>query len=168
MKIKILFLLTLVSLSCFGQSNMKIGKGFTVEIPEWLNVKTDDNILWGGTLPAVEGIENAILIKTFERDEFKSFEDFQYIFITGNKFGKQSLYSSEHIWYGRNEYDFKTIEHGVTSRVFTMYKNLIYHNQFTLLETSKSYLFIQFCSTPETYEINLPKFNKLMEGLKVQ
>lgn len=152
----------------FGQSSVKSGSGYSVEIPEWLNVKGSDETSWGGTMPAVEGIENAILITSYEKNKFKSFEDFQHIFITGNKFGEETLYSKEHIWYGRNEYDLKQIKNGVRSRVFILYKDHIYHNDFVLLETSKSYLFIQFCSTPETYDTNLPKFNKFLKKLKVQ
>lgn len=100
--------------------------------------------MWGGSFPAVHNIANALYITGFKKEKFKNFKDFQRIYITGNKFGEESLFSKDHIWYGRNEKDFKKIKHGVSSRVFCIYKNKVYHNQFVLLETSKAYLFIFF------------------------
>ena len=123
--------------------------------------------MWGGTFPAVHNIINAVLIASYKKEKFKNFKDFQRIYITGNKFGEVTLYSKNHIWYGRNEKDFKKIRKGVSSRVFTFFKNKIYHNQFVLIETSKAYLFINFCATPETYDENIIKFNEFMKGLEI-
>lgn len=141
---------------------------YQVEIPNWLTLRetgTGDAI--AGTLPAIDGIENAISVNGFRKDNFSSFEDFQRIFITGNTFGKEALFGKNYIWYGRNERDFKKIEHGVTSRVFIFFNRVIYHNQFVLLETKSAYLWIQFIATPDTFDTNLPKFNEFLKGLKV-
>jgi hypothetical protein len=143
--------------------------GYEITIPSWLNVHdTDTTFSFGGTMPPVDKIENAILIAGFSKSKFNSFADFQRIYITGNVFGKETLYSKNHIWYGRNERDFKTIENGVSSRVFTLFDKKIYHNQFVLLETSKAYLWIQFTATPTTYDTNIIKFNEFLEGLTVK
>lgn len=119
-------------------------------------------------MPAIEDVENAILVTAYDKSGFASFKDFQRIFITGNVFGKETLYSKEHIWYGRNERDFKQIENGVSSRVFTVYEKKVYHNQFVLLETSRAYLWIQFVSTPATYDVNIGKFNDFLKGLTLK
>lgn len=119
-------------------------------------------------MPAIDNIENAILITGFNKDKFASFNDFQRIYITGNVFGKETLYSKDHVWYGRNERDFKQIKNGVSSRVFTIFDKKIYHNQFVLLESSKAYLWIQFTATPTTYDKNISKFDDFLSGLIVK
>ncbi|MGV3458899.1 MAG: hypothetical protein ACO1N9_00445 [Flavobacterium sp.] len=82
--------------------------GYSIIKPEWLKVRESGDLsMWGGTLPAVEGIENVIYVKGYKKDRFKSFDEFEHIFITGNKFGEKTLYSQAHTWYGRNERDLK-------------------------------------------------------------
>lgn len=143
--------------------------GYSIKIPSWLQQKsTGSPNAFGGTLPAVHDIENAILIIAYDKAKFKNFEDFKKIYITGNSFGKETLFSKNHIFYGRNEKDLHDVEHGVASKLYLFYRNKIYHHQFVLLETSKAYLFINYTSTPETYEENLPKFNEFMSGLIVE
>lgn len=166
-----IFLSTFVSHS-FGQvserKHIDEANGYSVVIPSWLNEKNQDAPdFFGGTMPAVKGIENAIVVTALEKNKFESFEDFQRIYITGNKFGQPSLFSEHHVWYGSNERDLKKIDHGVSCRIFLFYDNKIYHNQFVLLETSKSYLLVNFTASPETYEENLPKFKEFMKGLLI-
>ena len=146
-----------------------VSKGYSIEKPSWLKLMNTNNPdLWGGIFPALHGIENAVLITGFDKSKFKDFEDFEYTYITGNVFGKPTLYSDNHVWYGRNEYDLKKIKNGVSSRVFIFYKNKIYHNQYVLIETKKAYLFINFTATPETYKENLVKFDEFLKGLVIE
>jgi hypothetical protein len=139
---------------------------YIVQIPGWLHLRTtgSPNMI-GGTLPAINGIENAIMIKGFSKSEFKSFEEFKEIYLTGNKFGEPTKFSREHIWYGQNP--LIKIDNGVKQKVFTYWRNKIYHNLFTLLETKSAYLWIQFTSTPDTYDLNISKFDQFMSGFKI-
>ncbi|MCO6163267.1 hypothetical protein [Flavobacterium sp. NRK F7] len=142
---------------------------YTIQKQNWLKVNSQLPLnMYGGTMPKVNGIENAVMITAFKKNKFKDFNEFEHIYITGNTFGKPALFSNQHTWYGRNERDFKKIKHGVSSRVFYIFKNKVYHNQFVLLETSTAYLFIHFCSTPETYTENIEKFNIFLNGLSIQ
>ena len=142
--------------------------GYKTEVPEWLNLReTGNDKVWGGTFPAIDGIENAMMIKGFKKSEFKSFEHFKEIYITGNKFGKKTLYSENHNWYGHNPRDLHDIKNGVSCRVFTFFQNKIYHNQFSLIETKKAFLWVQFVATPKTFELNLPKFTKFVDGIEL-
>ena len=139
---------------------------YKVKIPIWLHLReTGSETAFGGTLPAVNGIENAILIKGFPKSSFKSFDEFKEIYLTGNKFGQPTKYSKEHIWYGQN--GIIEISNGVKEKVFTFWRNKIYHNLFFLLETKSAYLWIQFTSTPETYDTNISKFDEFMSGFKI-
>jgi hypothetical protein len=58
----------------FSQTSdsLKIDTTFSYEakIPSWLHqLKTESTNLFGGTLPAVNGIENAIVIESFKKTE---------------------------------------------------------------------------------------------------
>jgi hypothetical protein len=142
--------------------------GYKTEVPEWLYLtETGNDKVWGGTFPSIGGIENAMMIKGFDTSEFKSFEHFTEIYITGNKFGKKTLYSENHNWYGHNPRDLHNINNGVSCRVFTFFQNKIYHNQFALIETKKAFLWVQFVATPDTFELNLPKFTKFVQGIEL-
>lgn len=142
--------------------------GYKTAVPKWLTLlETGDKGIWGGTFPEIDGVKNAIMIKGFQKSEFKSFDHFKETYITGNKFGKQTLYSKNHVWYGHNLKNLKKIKHGVSCRVFTFYQNKIYHNQFVLLETKKAFLWIQFVATPDTYQLNLPKFDKFVSEIDI-
>ena len=168
MKVFLLPLFILLPFIAFCQSNSKIDSalGYKLEIPAWFQMKETGNTnSFGGTLPAISGIENVILITGFPKADFKSFEDFQTIYLTGNKFGQPTKYSAAHIWYGQKE--LVKIPNGVEQRVFILWKNLIYHDKYVLLETNKSFLWIQFVATPETYDINITKFEEFMSRLKI-
>ena len=179
MKKLILISFTFIYIQTFAQ-NQKIDStevstyndyqnGYSIEKPSWLSVMESGNKnAWGGTLPAVHNIKNAIMIMAFEKTKFKDFADFERIYITGNKFGEETLFSKNHIFYGRNEKDFYDVQNGVSSKLYLFFKSKIYHCQFVLLETSNSFLFINFTSTPETYEENIDKFNEFLKGLKLE
>lgn len=139
---------------------------YEVNIPRWLYVKARNSAsVFGGTLPAVKGIENAILISGYPKSAFKTFDDFKTFYLTGNTFGKPTNFDKEHIWYGQK--DAINIDHGVKQRVFIFWKNRIYFDMFMLLETKSAYLWIQFVSTPETYDINISRFDEFMAGFKM-
>jgi len=142
--------------------------GFKVLVPEWLTLReTGNDKIWGGTFPPVDKIENALMIRGFDKNEFNSFDHFKEVYITGNKYGEPTLYSQNHIWYGKNKRDLYDIKNGVSCRVFTLFQNMIYHNQFVLIETKTAFLWIQFVATPDTYDLNLPKFNKFIDKIEL-
>ena len=138
---------------------------FRVVIPAWLHIMdTNSKMMWGGILPVINGIENAIVIKSFNKSDYKSFEDFRYIYLSGNKFGQTAKYNKEHIWYGQK--DPIETDKGVRQRIFTFWKNNMYHHEFVLIETKTAYLWIHFAATPDTYDINIVKFEEFMNGFE--
>jgi hypothetical protein len=140
---------------------------YEVKIPGWLHLKeTGSPTVFGGTLPVVNGIENAIAVSAFSREQFTSFDDFKYVFLTGNKFGEPTKFDKEQVWYGQN--NLMEIEHGVKQKVFIFWQNKIYHNQFVLLQSKTAYLLVKFVATPETYDINISKFNEFLSGIKIK
>ena len=140
---------------------------YQVQIPNWLNLKeTGMTYAWGGTLPAVEMIENAIMITAYEKKEYKSFMDFRKYIVEDLVFGKPTSWSDSHIFYGKKELGkYKNI--GYAYKVYWIYQNLMYHCKYILVETETAYLWIQFISTPETFEKNIDKFEEFMNGFKI-
>jgi hypothetical protein len=168
----------LIVIGSFLFSGLSFGQGadstrvdpvfnYEVKIPGWLHVtETGSPTIFGGTLPAVNGIENAISVQGFPGSQFKSFDEFKFIFLTGNKFGAPAKFDKEQTWYGQNE--LIEIDHGVRQKVFIYWQNKIYHNQFVLLRSGTAYILVQFVATPETYDINLPRFEEFLSGLKIK
>lgn len=171
MKILIVIVTFFLSGVTFGQGtgSTRIDTIFNyeVKIPGWLHViETGSPTIFGGTLPAVNGIENAIAIQGYSRSAFKSFDEFKFVFLTGNKFGEPAKFDKEHIWYGQNE--LIEIGNGVKQKIFMYWQNRVYHNEFVLLQSPTAYIMIRFVATPETYDINLPKFDELLSGFKMK
>lgn len=138
---------------------------YKVNIPDWLNLKETKSVnLFGGTLPAVDGIENAILITGFDKSRFKSFDEFKKIYLTGTM-GQPAKFNKDIGWLGANEPI--SITNGIKQKVFLFWENHLYHSQFVLIETKSAYVWIQFTSTQDTYNKNISKFDEFMNGFKV-
>ncbi|MDH6307370.1 hypothetical protein M2451_000519 [Dysgonomonas sp. PFB1-18] len=144
--------------------------GYRVKVPDWLNMRdamTVGNVrIWGGTLPAVEGIENAIVVKAFDKEEYKSFEDFRK-YIAGYSMGETVKWSNQHAFMGKKELeDYKDI--GATYKVYLLWRKLLYHCEYVLVESPTAYLWIDFTATSETFDKNIAKFNEFMQGFAIE
>jgi hypothetical protein len=139
---------------------------FQVQVPNWLNLKeTGTAFAWGGTLPAVEGIENAILIKVFGKNDYKSIVEFRKYIVDDLVFGQTSPWSNSHKFMGKKELGkYKNI--GDAYKVYLMQGKLMYHCEYILVETKTAYLWIDFTSTQETFDKNIDKFHEFMSGFK--
>lgn len=162
----LLFAICIASLLNAQRVRVDSLRGYKIKVPAWLNVVYDSEKVFGGGLPEVDSIENFILITAYSKSDFKSFNQFKDIYIRKNVFGEPTLYSKDHIWYGSNR-ELDLPNGGLARRVFYIWKGLVYHNQFVLLETKTAYLWIQFCATPTTYDANMPKFDEFMAGLTI-
>ena len=151
------------------QNNKHTDTEFSYEagIPDWLNIReTGDPKLWGGSLPAVDGIENAIVISAYYKNEFKSFTDFKNKIIEKDVMGRPTQMSSSHIFMGKKVLD--EIEGiGPAYIQYHMWNNYLYACQFVLCETKTAYLLINFAATSKTYYINLEKFEAFIKGFKI-
>jgi hypothetical protein len=137
---------------------------YQVQVPNWLQLRETGTIYaWGGALPAVENIENAILIKAFDKNSHKSFKDFKKYIVEDLIFGQAPPWSNTHIFMGKKELGkYKNI--GDIYKVYLMQGKLMYHCQYVLVETKTAYLWIDFTSTQETFDKNIDKFNEFMSG----
>jgi hypothetical protein len=139
---------------------------FKVVIPSWLYLKeTDSRLMIGGTLPAVGGVENTILIKIFEKKNYPNLEAFKNYVIGDWTYMTHPKWSSEALCYGKKELSlFENI--GYCCRASNAWRNHMYTCTYVLVETKTAYLWIDYTSTPALYEINEKKFEEFMSGFE--
>jgi hypothetical protein len=140
---------------------------FQVTVPNWLHlIEAGSAYIWGGTLLAVDGIENAIAIKSFDKKDYKSLKDFKKYIVEDLVFGQTPPWSNSHKFMGKKDLGkYKNI--GDAYKVYLMRGKLIYHCEYILLETKTGYLWIDYTSTQETFDKNIDKFEEFMNGFKV-
>jgi hypothetical protein len=140
---------------------------YKINIPIWWKIRETPNIfMFGGTLPAIDGIENAILFKSFQKNEYKDLEDFDNWVIKSYKIGEFPKWSNNHtILLKKENEDFKKF--GNSYFVQLMRGGKLYECQYIIIETSKTYLWIDFTATKETYNINLEKFSEILNRFEI-
>ena len=140
---------------------------FQVEVPDWLHLlETGSVYIWGGTLPAINGIENAIAIKSFDKKKFNSFNKFKKFVVEDLVLGQLPTWSSSHKFMGRKDLG-KHKNIGNEYTVYWMRGGLMYHCKYILLETKTAFLWIDYTATPETFDKNINKFEEFMDGFEV-
>lgn len=139
---------------------------FKIAIPGWFKVmETGTPYAFAGILPEVEGIENAIAIKSFEKSG-QSFEEFEEYIVKHMVFGQTVNWSPSHTSMGKNELD-EFAEIGKSYKVYLMQNGLLYHCQYVLTETETAFLWIDYTATQETFDKNKEKFEEFMEGFEI-
>ena len=140
---------------------------YQVEVPDWLQLmETGSDYYWGGILPAVDGIENAIVIKSFDKKVHKSFKNFKKYIVEDFALGKAPAWSTSHTFMlKKNLGKYKNI--GDAYKVNLLHNKRIYHCKYILLETKTAFLWIDYTATPETFDKNIEKFEEFMNGFKV-
>lgn len=140
---------------------------YSINIPLWWRIReTPSASLFGGTLPAVDGIENAVMLKSFDKSDFKDVDDFENWVIKKYKMGDTPEWSGSHtILLKKESKEFNKI--GNTYMVQLMRGGKIYHCCYIVAETKDTYLWIDFTATETTYDVNLKKFKELLGGMEI-
>jgi len=140
--------------------------GFSITIPLWWKIRETPNIsMFGGTFPEINGIQNALLFKAFDKQAYKSIKEFEDWVIAGYEIGDVPKWSDSHTFLLKKRIkNFSTL--GNTYKVQLMRHNRIYVSCYIILETSNSFLWIDFTATKETYDINFPKLKLLLDSYK--
>ncbi|MFT5647355.1 MAG: hypothetical protein ACI976_002045 [Aureispira sp.] len=146
-------------------------KGFKFRVPNWLNM-TDigkgDSFM--GTLPDVDNIKNAIALEWYDKKtlkrklKIKTFADFNKKNVVqkkiGDKMGRGTVFLNEKLETPKNCT-------GVCFKVQMLIGNSIYHTQILTFESKNTYILMRFVATPDTYELNLNKFEAFIKGLEI-
>lgn len=142
---------------------------YQVKVPDWLDLwETRSLYYFGGTLPPVNKVDNAITIRSYEFGGDKSFAEFKQYIVENPAYVKgQSPEWSD------GKHSIKSVEKLNPIQGFDSYKVAIMHDQkeylmnYVLLQTKKSVIWISLISTEETYEINIAKFKEFMKTFEL-
>lgn len=140
---------------------------YKVNIPKWLYLmETNDITMFGGILPEIKGIENAITISSIYKKNYESFEKFKEFIIEDSTYKKGSSpkWSDNHII---NSIERVVLDTNDSYKVDFNFKSKNYIAQYVLIETKKSYLWINFAATKETFDINHNKFLEFIDNLEL-
>ncbi len=141
--------------------------GFKANIPAWFKLReTGSDWAFGGMLPAVDGIENVIMIKAFPKKDYADTAAFKDFVIGSCKLGTHPKWGADHVCYGIKEMD-PVPGVGKSYKAWDFWQQHLYTCIYVLAETKKAYLWIDFVATHTTYDINLPKFDEFLSGFKV-
>lgn len=140
--------------------------GFKAKVPKWLDLKETRNLyFFGGTLPAIGDVENAITISSAQKSRYGSFEDFKHFIIEDPKYLKKSpAWSNRHTI---KKVDLQKIKDHDSYKVELDVNGSAYLSNYVIINTPKAYLWINFAATPDTYGINLKKFQEFMKSFEV-
>jgi hypothetical protein len=146
-------------------------KGFKFRVPNWLNILdigAGDSFM--GSLPDIDNIQNVISVewynkKTLKRTQkIKTFNDFNKKNITqkkiGDKVGNATVILNQKLESPANC-------NGACFKLQMQVRNSIYHTQVLTFESKKSYILMRFVATPETYALNVKKFEAFIKGLEI-
>lgn len=138
---------------------------FKLVVPDWWNIRETPSNFFGGTFPAIDGIENALLLKCFDKAKFKSISDFENWVIKDYSMGQSPKWSSQHtILLKKALADFKEL--GNSYKVQLMKGGTMYDCCYILTETSTAYIWIDFTATSTTYPKNFEKFKEIINLFK--
>jgi hypothetical protein len=138
---------------------------FQVTIPKWWHIRETPTNLFGGTFPAIDSIENALLFKCFKKDEFKSLSDFENWVIKDYSMGETPKWSSKHKMLLKKELtDFQSL--GNSYKVQLLWPPKIYDCCYIITETSSAFIWIDFTATTTTYPKNFEKFKEIVNLFK--
>ena len=142
---------------------------FKITVPKWVYIReTNDKDFFGGTLPAINEIENAIVISSARKSKYNSFKDFKKFIIEDSGYVK----GAKPKW--ANDRTFISIDpDSLPKDNYSAYKVVVNRNgnifvsKFVLAESKTAYLFLQFTATTDTYPINVNKFHEFLSKLKI-
>jgi hypothetical protein len=140
---------------------------YKVVVPAWLTLhETSSRFIWGGTLPSINGIEDAITIKGFSKEKYTDLASFQRYVIGDWVFGEHPNWSSTRVCYGRKDLG-KFKDFGKIFIVYIFSNSKIYSCKYALLETKTAFLWVDFTSTPNTFDSSVSKFDSFLNAIEL-
>lgn len=141
--------------------------GYNVMVPKWWDIKeTPSSNFFGGTFPEIGKSKSALLLKAFEKEKFKTFENFENWVISGYKSGDIPKWSNDQkVLFKKNLPEFPVF--GKAFKVQLKAGDAFYNSCYIIVETSKAYLWIDLTATRETYDSDFEKLEKIMSQFKV-
>lgn len=139
--------------------------GFQISVPAWWDIKETPPDFFGGTFPAINGIENALIFKCYKKDQFKDMKTFERWVFKDYGMGQNPQLSQDIPILLKTELsDFKEV--GNAYKVQLLNGGKIYNCCYIITETTTAYIWIDFTATPKTYPKNFYKLKIIIGKLK--
>lgn len=136
--------------------------GYSVIIPKWWEIKeTPSPNFFGGTFPKIDQSEGALIVKSFEKEKFKTLQNFKNWVISSYRSGDAPKWSNEHKVLFRKDLS-KFADIGKAYKVQLKNDDTFYNCCYIIIETSQSFLWIDLTTTRETYDANFKKLENVM------
>ena len=141
--------------------------GYKITVPQYWQIKeTPTRNILSGVFSKTHGIENALALKVNLKAEFSDFKEFKDIVIARYEVGDQMKWSQAHQLLKKEKLNvFEKL--GDAYYVELQWNGKIYCCCYILVETSTTFLWIDFTATTETYDENFIKFKKIMETIVI-
>lgn len=146
-------------------------KGFKFRVPDWLNMlDIGDRDAFMGTLPDIDNVQNAISVEWFDKKtlkrklKIKTFDDFNKKRIIQKKIGDEIGNGTVIL---NKALETPSNCNGVCFKLQILRGNSIYYTQILSFESKNTYILMRFIATPDTYEVNLHKFEAFIKGLEI-
>lgn len=142
---------------------------YKVVVPKWLKLRQNNDLNFlGGTMPPVNGIENAIIISSVKKNEYKSFQEFKTKFAEDTAYlsGKSPSWDKDRKFLTVKKDSLKVAAGCSSYKVSFNRLGSVFVASYVLVETPTSFLWIQFVATEGTWQANLPKFREFLRGFE--
>ncbi|WP_040252159.1 hypothetical protein [Psychroserpens mesophilus] len=141
---------------------------YKVFVPKWLELQETNNLFnFGSTIPRKNGVDNAICINSAPKNNFASFTDFKNLIIENPDY----LNENDTSWIMKGSklisYEKEVFQNHNSYKVRLIRNDKSYLGQFIIIETKKSYLWINFIADELTYESDIEKFGEFIKTLEV-
>jgi hypothetical protein len=134
-------------------------------VPSWLHIMQTRASLFGGTFPAVDSIENALVIKSFRKEKIGSIGNFEKWVIADYSMGQAPRWGDDvKILLKKKITEFN--ETGNAWKVQLIWGGRLYDCCYIIAETSKAFLWIDFTATSTTYPVNFEKLKQVVSLFK--
>lgn len=139
---------------------------YTLTIKDWFNItESPASDVYIGTLPDIDNIQNAILVKKIKKTEYTSFNDFNEKILPGNIITGDRFAGG--IFMLKKELPKPSNVNGISYKIQVMRGSKMYDSHYITIETGACYLLVIFTATPETFALNEPRFLEFVDDIEL-
>ena len=140
---------------------------YQVRIPEWLELITfSQEDVWGGLMPDTFGVRNAVVIRSYPKDSFENFSAFTMYVYGHVQPAKRPVWNRGFVCVSKKQIpDYQFL--GYQAYQLELMRNgKSYYTDCILLETTTSYIWIDYTSTEETHNVNQVLMFEFLRGFR--
>lgn len=143
--------------------------GFQAVVPKSLEIQETNHLYnFCMTIPRENGRDNAICINSASKSDYETFEKFRNHIINDPKYFDENpiswLWGNESYLISANQEKYETYE---SYKAKIRVKDRYVLGQFIIIETVKSYLWINYVADEETFDSDLKHFSEFLKKFEI-